>query len=60
MVKQLSVFIQNRAGKIASIVKALADNPRANERLYRLEGYLYPDTYYFYSDSSAYILNWFS
>lgn len=25
MVKQLSVFIQNRAGKIASIVKALAD-----------------------------------
>lgn len=26
MVKQLSVFIQNRAGKIASIVKALADN----------------------------------
>ncbi len=25
MVKQLSVFIQNRAGKIASIVKSLAD-----------------------------------
>lgn len=25
MVKQLSVFIQNRAGKIASIVKALSD-----------------------------------
>ncbi|MBR2461062.1 MAG: endolytic transglycosylase MltG [Clostridia bacterium] len=25
-----------------------------NGRLYRLEGYLYPDTYYFYSDSSAY------
>ena len=37
-----------------SFVKELADNPRAEERLYRLEGYLYPDTYYFYSDSSAY------
>ncbi len=26
----------------------------SGERLYRLEGYLYPDTYCFYSDSSAY------
>ena len=25
-----------------------------SERKYRLEGYLYPDTYYFYSNSSAY------
>ena len=25
-----------------------------NGRIYRLEGYLYPDTYYFYTDSSGY------
>lgn len=29
-------------------------NSISGERLYRLEGYLYPDTYCFYSDASAY------
>ena len=32
----------------------MTDGGRDGERLYRLEGYLYPDTYYFYTDSSAY------
>lgn len=32
-------------------VKELTDLPEG--RTYRLEGYLFPDTYYFYSDSSA-------
>ena len=35
-------------------VKNMTDGGRNGERLYRLEGYLYPDTYYFYVDSSAY------
>ena len=37
-----------------SFVRELSENERNGERLYRLEGYLYPDTYYFYTDSSAY------
>jgi len=35
-------------------VKEMTDGGRDGERIYRLEGYLYPDTYYFYTDSSAY------
>lgn len=34
-------------------VRELEGSERASDRAYRLEGYLYPDTYYFYSDSSA-------
>ena len=36
-----------------SFIREHDSSPRASERIYRLEGYLYPDTYYFYSDSSA-------
>ena len=35
-------------------IKNMTDGGRDGQRLYRLEGYLYPDTYYFYTDSSAY------
>ena len=35
-----------------SFVRELDEHPREG-RLFRLEGYLYPDTYYFYSDSSG-------
>ena len=35
-------------------IKNMTDDGRNGERLYRLEGYLYPDTYYFYTSSSAY------
>lgn len=35
-------------------VKGMTDGGRDGERIYRLEGYLYPDTYYFYTDSSPY------
>lgn len=34
-------------------VKRLETNKPRSGRKYRLEGYLYPDTYYYYSDSSA-------
>ncbi len=37
---------------IEELDKAIADG-KCQGRKYRLEGYLYPDTYYFYSDSSA-------
>lgn len=35
-------------------IKNMSDGGRGGERLYRLEGYLYPDTYYFFTDSEAY------
>lgn len=35
-------------------IKSMKDGGRDGERIYRLEGYLYPDTYYFFTDSSAY------
>lgn len=37
-----------------TFIKNMTDDGRDEERLYRLEGYLYPDTYYFFTDSSAY------
>lgn len=44
--------VQNGDFSGYSFVKALDGSK--NERKYRLEGYLYPDTYCFYSKSSAY------
>lgn len=38
--------------KLSNIIKK--QSSKKADRLYRLEGYLYPDTYYFYSDSSGY------
>jgi len=44
--------VQNGDFSKYSFVSAPSSNPQG--RKYRLEGYLYPDTYCFYSDSSAY------
>ncbi len=47
--EELTDVIQNGDFSRYDFVNAIS-----GERLYRLEGYLYPDTYCFYSDSSAY------
>jgi UPF0755 protein len=37
-------------------VKELEKLGYSSDRVYRLEGYLYPDTYYFYKDSAEYLV----
>lgn len=51
---ELTEAINNGDFDKYSFVRELSGEKRNGERLYRLEGYLYPDTYYFYTDSSAY------
>ncbi len=45
--------IQNGSFDEYYFVRELDASNNSSKRKYRLEGYLYPDTYYFYSDSSA-------
>lgn len=50
--QELTDVIQNGDFSKYDFVSAITGN--AENRKYRLEGYLYPDTYYFYSDTGAY------
>ena len=52
--EEMTDVIQNGDFDKYYFIKNMTDGGRNGERLYRLEGYLYPDTYYFYTDSSAY------
>ncbi|MBQ9115666.1 MAG: endolytic transglycosylase MltG [Clostridia bacterium] len=51
--KDLEDAIQNGDFSKYRFVKEL-EEVDSSARIYRLEGYLYPDTYYFYTDSSGY------
>ena len=65
----IDLFVSNGIGERDAFVEAINNYPYQHEfvklldemgypetRKYRLEGYLYPDTYYFYKDSEEYLI----
>ena len=65
----IDLFVSNGIGTRENFVEAINEYPYQHEfvkelekigyskdRRYRLEGYLYPDTYYFYKDSAEYLV----
>jgi len=59
----IDVFVSNGIGTREGFVAALDDDygydyipQKPSDRTYRYDGYLYPDTYFFYSDSSEHVV----